>query len=121
MTCISNGRLSQMATCKHMSKAIRHIFLGCMLAFCAKAQATITPYIIVPAAGDLVGNSLHIVAGVTSTYQIQSLTATVAGRLTNLTFNASWIGDLSLAGLPRGPQTLSLNATDVFGNSGQAQ
>ena len=26
-----------------------------------------------------------------------------------------------LAGLPRGPQTLSLNATDVFGNSGQTQ
>ena len=59
----------------------------------------------------------------TSTYQIQSVTATVAGRLTNLTFDATagWMGDLSLAGLPLGPQTLSLSGTDVFGNSGQAQ
>jgi len=112
-----------MKTSKHMWKAIRLLFLGCLLAFCAKAQATITLNVTSPVAGALAGNSLHIVAGATSTYQIQSVTAPVAGRLTNVTFDATagWIGDLSLAGLPRGPQTLSLNATDVFGNSGQTQ
>jgi hypothetical protein len=112
-----------MTTAKRMSKAIRSLCLGCLLAFCAKAQATITLYVTSPAAGALAGNSLHVVAGMTSTYQIQSVTATVAGRLTNLIFNVTvgWTGDLSLTGLPRGPQTLSLNATDVFGNSSQTQ
>jgi hypothetical protein len=112
-----------MTTSKHMLKAIRLLVLGCLLAFSAKAQATITLNVYSPAAGALVGNSLNIGAVVTSTYQIQSITATVAGRLTNLTVDATagWIGGLSLAGLPHGPQTLSLNATDVFGNSGQTQ
>jgi len=113
-----------MTTSKPAWKAIRLLFLGCLLAFCVKAQATITLNVTSPVAGAFVGNSLHIVvANVTSTYQIQSVTATVAGRLTNLTFDATagWMGDLSLAGLPLGPQTLSLSATDVFGNSGQAQ
>ena len=113
-----------MRTSKHMWRATRLLFLGYLLVFCAKAQATITLNVTSPTAGDLAGNSLHIiVASVTSTYQIQSVTATVAGRLTNLTFDATagWIGDLSLTELPRGPQTLSLNATDVFGNSGQTQ
>ncbi len=112
-----------MTTSKPISKRIRLLLLGCLLAFCTKAQAAITLNVTSPAAGALAGNSLHIVAGATSTYQIQSVTATVAGRLTNLTFDATagWIGDLSLAGLLRGPQTLSLNATDVFANSGQTQ
>lgn len=84
-----------MTTSNHMSKAIRLLFLGCLLAFCANAQATIALNVTSPAAGALAGNSLHIVAGVTSTYQIQSVTATVAGGLTNLTFDATagWIGD----------------------------
>jgi len=56
-----------------MWKALRFLFLVCLLAFCAKAQATITLNVTSPAAGALAGTSLHIVvAGVTSTYQIQS-------------------------------------------------
>jgi hypothetical protein len=107
-----------------MWEAMRLLFLGCLLAFCAKAQATITLNVTSPTAGAFAGNNLHIVvASVSSTYQIQSVTATVSGRLTNLTFDvtAGWIGDVSLAGLPRGPQTLSLKAIDVLGNSGQTQ
>jgi hypothetical protein len=118
------GESNQMTTSNHVWKAIRLLFLGCLLAFCAKAEATITLSVTSPAAGALAGNNLHIVvASVNSTYQIQSVTATVSGRLTNLTFDATagWIGDISLAGLPRGPQTLSFSATDVFGNSGQTQ
>src|SRR6516164_11797058 len=112
-----------MTTSNLLLKAIHLLVLGCLLAFSAKAQATITLSVTSPTAGALVGNSLNIAASGTSTYQIQSITAAVAGRLTNLTFDATagWIGGLSLAGLPRGPQTLSLNATDVFGNSGQTQ
>ena len=86
-----------------------------MFAFGAAAQ-NISLNINTPAAGSLVGDNLSVVVGTTSTYEIQSVTATVANRATNLVYsmNVGWTGTVSLLGLPRGPQTLIVKAVDFF-------
>ena len=95
------------------------------MAFCfsAQAQVTLNLYVDNPSAGAVVGDNLSIVVETVSTWEVQTVTAGVAGRMTNLTYtaNVGWTGKLSLAGLLQGQQTVQIQATDVFGNSNRAQ
>src|SRR5262249_42960798 len=76
-----------------------------------------------PWVGSVNEDNLYVQVGVTSTYEVQSVTATVSDRTTNLIYgsNLGWTGNLALGGLARGTQILTVVATDVFGNSGQTQ
>jgi hypothetical protein len=70
------------------------------------------------------GDSVNVAAAVNSTYQIQSVTATIADRTVNLSFSNTaqrWVGSLNLVGLPHGTLTLTVTVTDVFANSQSAQ
>jgi len=94
-----------------------------LLSVTSPAQVIVSLDVTTPIAGALVGDNLAVVMNAASTYQIQSVTATVANRTTNLlnSLNVGWTGNLSLAGLSRGTQTLLVTAIDVYGNSGQSQ
>jgi hypothetical protein len=79
-----------------------------------------------PSPGGLAGRKLFVAVAVSSTFELRSVRARVADRETELQFNPevcvpttcepSWAGTVSLLGLPRGSQTLTITATDVFGN-----
>jgi len=116
---------SCMPKCKcQPSRWILIVVLGpWLLALNAPAQVTVNLFVTSPASGALVGDDLKVIVGATSTYEIQSVTATVADRVTNLVYTTGvgWTGDLGLSGLSRGAQTLKVNAIDAFGNSGQTQ
>ena len=79
--------------------------------------------IIQPCCPDfLTHEDLSVAAQVSSTYQLQSLLAFVEDRTNQLAFSApDWRGIVNLAGLSRGNKVLTVVATDVFGNSNQAQ
>jgi hypothetical protein len=86
------------------------------------AQPTFSFNLVQPQSGAIVGTQLSVQVGITSTYQLNTVTATVAGQTSNLMFSSAasaWTNTLSLLGLSRGTNTLILAATDVFGNSGQ--
>jgi hypothetical protein len=103
-----------------MRSALAATFLALVAALSATASITVS--ITKPQANQIVGDQLAIEATVTSTNQLQSVTATVADRNTALTFsNSKWTGSLSLAGLPHGNTTLTVTATDIFNNSQSAQ
>ena len=97
----------------------------------AALHASIEVTIVRPSTGEVSGTDLWIVATVSSTYQLESVVATVAARPVSLTYVPSaycdrfchpgWTGTLSLAGLPRGPQTITVVATDALTGTGQAQ
>src|SRR6267142_7145990 len=75
-----------------------------------------------PLSGAIAHENLGVTVQVTSTYQLQSSQAFVEDRTNQLAFAAPyWTGTLSLAGLARGNKVLTVVATDVFGNSSQAQ
>lgn len=75
-----------------------------------------------PAAGTAAGNNLKVVVFISSTLEIKSVKASVEGREAELAFsNTGWSGNVSLSGLPRGQKTLTVIATDAFGNTSQAQ
>jgi hypothetical protein len=100
------------------------LFLGFLLPPArSRAQATVSPNVTSPVDGALVGDNLSVVVNPTSTYQVQSVIATVGDRTTNLSYtrNVGWTGTLSLVGVSRGAQTLIAQAVDVYGNSGQSQ
>ena len=88
-----------------------------------QAHAGISITVSQPAPNGLSGDSLFISATVTSTYEVASVTAQVADRTANLAYSAgqAWTNTISLVGLSRGQQTLSVVATDVFGASNQVQ
>jgi hypothetical protein len=82
-----------------------------------------------PSVGVLQGSAIALGVTVVSRYQMSGVTANVDGRSTALAFDPNspvcgvigngfplWVGTISLAGLPKGPITLSLSATDVLGN-----
>ena len=92
----------------------------CQYAALVRAQ-TISVNITRPTSGVIVHDSLNISATVSSTYQLQGVQASVDGRSTNLFYTTSWTNTISLAGLAWGNKTLIVTATDVFGNSNQAQ
>ena len=88
-------------------------------AWARTAGATITVTINQPQSGAAVGDSLAISASVSSPYQITSVqaqTGSVSGAL-----SGSYSGTLDISSLPLGPTTLSVTATDTFGNTGSAQ
>jgi hypothetical protein len=77
---------------------------------------------VYPLSGAVAHENLGVTVQVTSTYQLQSCEAFVEDRTNQLVSSPPyWIGTLSLAGLARGNKTVTVVATDVFGNSGQAQ
>lgn len=83
---------------------------------------SITVTILEPMSGALVGNELFGRAEVTSTFALSSVTAEVEDRSVALAPDGDdFTGTLSLAGLARGPKTLTITATDVFdGQGGEA-
>lgn len=88
------------------------------------AQATFAFNVLQPQSGAIVGNQLSIQVRITSTYQLSTVTASCAGQTANLMFSSSasaWTNTLSLSGLTRGTNLLTVTAKDVFGNSGQTQ
>lgn len=87
---------------------------------------TIAITIDAPAADATVADSLAIEVRVSSTFEISSVTASVGPLTTALTccggrFTNAYTNTLTLDGLARGPQTLTITVTDALGNSGQAQ
>src|SRR5262249_19508540 len=82
-----------------------------------------------PAPNAFADDSLAIAATVNSTYSLQSVSATIADRVSSLTFStcaftsvtglcvAGWGGSISLVGLSKGPQTLTITANDVLSHS----
>src|SRR6266481_5396873 len=104
--------------------------------FVAEAQPVVTVNIIYPATNVIVHDSVYIAATVSSTFELQGVQAAVGGRTMDLAYGAAaysncvagvctpqpgWSGTLSLSGLPRGTNTLTVTATDHFSNTGQAQ
>ena len=80
-----------------------------------------------PTAGKTVGEAMAVVATVTSTYQLASVTASAGGTTIPMTLGVqpcsnplacpAWLGTISLAGQPRGPVSLVVTARDVLGNT----
>jgi hypothetical protein len=98
------------------------VLLGALQCVAVVRAQTVSPTIISPNSGTVVHEGLYVSANVSSTYELQSVQASVEGRVTNLVFsNGTWVNTLSLVGLSRGNKMLTVTATDVFGNSGQAQ
>ncbi len=86
--------------------------------------------------GQIAPNSLYVAAATSSTYELQSVQATIDGLTASLVYTTSaysncqigvctpqpgWANTISLAGLTRGVKTLTVTAIDVFGNSNSAQ
>ena len=70
-----------------------------------------------PESGALSGDSLAISAGITSIYELISVTAAVKNRTVNLTSSNGYyfVGSINLAGLARYQKTLVIIATDYIG------
>jgi hypothetical protein len=85
--------------------------------------------IVRPAQGEPVEDGYWLVVTVESLYELQAVIARVENREISLGFSEwcermcypAWIGNLPLAGLERGGKLLTVIATDVLGNSVQAQ
>ncbi len=100
------------------------LLAGVLLLAAAPMDAAVQVSITKPQPSELSGDLLTVNASVTSTYQLQSVTATVADRSTSLTFDSSfgrWTCTLDLTGLPRGPLQLTVAAQDVFGSTDSEQ
>ena len=62
------------------------------------------------------GDSVPVIASVTSRLALVSVVASVGGRQAPLTFSGGrWYGTVPLAGLPRDTMTLTVTATDTIG------
>ncbi|HZX58711.1 MAG TPA: hypothetical protein VFE54_08295, partial [Mucilaginibacter sp.] len=84
-----------------------------------KAQ-TINVTIVSPAATGRYQDVLNIVVGITSTYAMDTVKATVSGRSVLLTRNPSdgyFEGTLSLTGLAQGLHQMDIYTLDALGNS----
>ncbi len=85
------------------------------------ARITVTvpdPHVTIsqPGTGLLVADTLVIRAAVTSTYSIESVTATLGATQIALAFsNGQWRGTIPIADLPTGPLQLFVTARDVNG------
>ena len=95
----------------------------------------ITMNIVNPVENTFVGNTLQIAVEISSSFELQIVQAVVEGLEANLAFSDTavcrpdkrgmictpgWEGSISLLGLARGQKTLNVTATDVFGNTAQA-
>ncbi len=80
-----------------------------------------------PTPGQTVGESVAVVATVTSAYQIAAVTASAGGATIPLTLGTykcgmsvwcpGWLGTISVAGRPRGLVSVVVTARDVLGNT----
>ena len=87
-------------------------------------QAVISFAIQHPTPGTFATNQLFVQVSVASTYEVQSVSATVEGQTTPLVFSSTvpgWTNTLSLLGLSHGQKTLTITASDVFSYSAQTQ
>jgi hypothetical protein len=85
-----------------------------------RRSADITISMRAPSANGLVGTSFVVAASIASTYQLASVSASGGAGSAALTFGSysgapAWKGTLSAAGVPSGPLTVIVTATDVFG------
>jgi hypothetical protein len=88
------------------------------LNFIATAGGAIRVSIGQPRANALVGDTLSIVASVTSQYETSSVVGAVGDRQTSLAYSdGAWRGRIPLRGLERGSQTLTVTSTDIQGSS----
>jgi hypothetical protein len=72
-----------------------------------------------PNPGEVVADTLRVVAAVTSEFQITSVVASVADRQVTLTPSSGYYeGRLVLTGLPQGSATLTVTATDYQSRTG---
>jgi len=114
-----------------VNRSLTRWLLALALVPSAASAQSIAVTIRTPTAGQLSGSSLAVAASVNSTFELQSVTATVGTSQAALSFSLAaycdptchpgWSGTVSLTGLPRGPQTLVVTAVDVLANSGQDQ
>lgn len=90
------------------------------LALALPVSAAVTVTITSPTPNQIRPDELHVVATVTSDFEIQTVLAEVEDRSASLSFSSgAWRGIVELAGLPRGPLTLTVTATEAFGAMGQ--
>jgi hypothetical protein len=95
------------------------------------AQTSVSVSIVEPSPNTLVGDSLYVVAEASGTYELQTVQADLEGLQAGLVFTTAaysdplsepgWTHTFSLAGLAQGSNTLTVTATDLFGNTAQAQ
>jgi len=82
--------------------------------------------VVQPTSGQLAGDSLFVAATVTSTFELASVTASVADRASPLMFSSAavpgrfgatpgWTNTVSLNGLERGAFNITVTARDLFG------
>lgn len=78
----------------------------------------ITASIMGPYNGTITGDNVNLWVAVNSFYQLASVTASVNGETTALSYiTSNWTAQVSLAGKPRGMVNIVITATDVFANS----
>jgi hypothetical protein len=105
---------------------------ACSAQFARGQPASVSISILQPATGALSEDALNALVTIASSFEVADVLVEVEGRQTNLVFSPTafyqrdrpmpgWTGALSLSGLATGPKTLTATATDVFGNSAQAQ
>jgi len=86
------------------------------------AEAAVTVAFVSPAAGSSHQTSLATTVNVTSTFAVSSLVAVVNGAsYTGSAGTGSRAITIPLAGVPDGPFTVDVTATDAFGDTGTAQ
>lgn len=96
------------------------------------AEAAINITIVQPTAGQLVDDNVFVAATVASTFELATVNASGSSRAAALVFSPNsvrgrfgstpaWTNTISLAGLPRGSNSITVMATDVFGNTSSAQ
>jgi hypothetical protein len=76
--------------------------------------------VVMPTMNALVGDTLQVIAVVTSEYPLSTVTATVGTQQITLTYvqaQQQWTGRLTLANVPFGPTQLVVTGTDVHGTS----
>lgn len=111
--------------------------LALVVAVSAASAQTVSVNIVRPLSdGQMVHDALYVAATTSSTYEIQSVQASIDGRTASLAFTTAaytncplgncspqpgWSNTISLTGLSRGTKTLVVTAIDVFGNSNSAQ
>src|SRR5439155_8977922 len=74
-----------------------------------------------PTANTIVGDTVTVHAGVTTVYDLASVVLSAGGRQTPMpidVINGGRTASLIIAGVPQGPLTLTVTATDVHGTVG---
>ena len=87
----------------------------------ARTSAEVAISLLAPST-PVVGSVVAVAAKVTSTYQIATISAAIAGVSAPMTYGTyrgapAWLATLSIDALPRGDQVLVVTATDVRGSA----